>query len=159
MSLPSSWKRAAWRWAWIPFVAACTGTTVIPSGDGGSAGSTGSGGGPISTSTVPPTTTNPLCVDLDPSTYDQSCQSDSDCALVPVGTYCEGYTCSCPSGTVSNAAVSQYEAAFAVVQPAPDTGCECPLAGGARCIAGTCTFCPVSFVDGGDQLACPVDGG
>jgi hypothetical protein len=162
MSLLS--RSAAWRWGWIPFIAACTGTVVPPgAGSGGDTTSTGT----LPTAPTAPTTTfnetgpNTIvseCVDLDPSKWDQSCETDADCSLVPSGTLCSGYTCSCPSGTVSSAVQAQYDAAVASVQPG-SSGCGCPVTGTARCISGQCVFCPASFGDGGLQFICPVDGG
>jgi hypothetical protein len=106
-----------------------------------------------------PNTIVSTCVDLDPSKWDQSCETDAGCILVPSGTLCSGYTCSCPGGTVSSAAQSQYDALVASVPRGPSPGCGCPVTGTARCIFGQCVFCPAIFDDGGVQFVCLVDGG
>jgi hypothetical protein len=79
------------------------------------------------------------CVEIDPSTYDQSCTSDSDCILIKSGDVCSR-DCLCGDSPVSASEMSRYESALSVLPP-PSLGCACGDFGGAQCIHGECTLC------------------
>src|SRR5208283_2561625 len=90
-------------------LAACTGKTS-ESGDGGAGGDGGSGsaGG---------------CVDVELSTYDLSCQEDSDCITISAGQICPG-DCACGGATINVSGQARYQSAVSGIQ----TGvCGCPL--------------------------------
>jgi hypothetical protein len=87
------------------------------------------------------------CVNVDLSTYDRSCRSDSDCVAVFGGTSCAG-TCDCGPNAAINVAgqcryQSSYQQAFATVPPVSFecNGCP-PDAPRALCIEGVCMYCP-----------------
>jgi hypothetical protein len=94
------------------------------------------------------------CVDIDPASFDESCQSDMDCTLAPTGKVCSG-ECGCGGGAVSRSAATsiQSELTSSSIQL---SACPCPPPGTwSRCVDGTCTGCPVG---GGGPSGCP-DGG
>jgi hypothetical protein len=95
-----------------------------------------------------------VCVDIDLSSYDQSCTTDSDCAVVTSGELCANY-CPCGGSTINESQLGRYRAAVADV---PTGECGCGLAGPPSCVSGTCQFC--SMTPGNDGLpACPSDAG
>jgi len=101
-----------------------------------------------------------VCIDIDPSTFDQSCQSDSDCVPITSGPLCDGYTCTCPGGGAINAsAEASYQALVSSIHPGKGPLCECPAFPGPQCLGGVCTVC--SGLEG-DPPAChstPPDAG
>jgi hypothetical protein len=98
------------------------------------------------------------CVDIDVSTYDRSCQTDSDCINVSAGTICSGYNCLCGGATISASEQSRYNAALASVQPGPGPYCSCPYFGRPRCLQAQCVYCPSSIGPMPAPPGCP-DGG
>jgi len=77
------------------------------------------------------------CVNIDLSTYDQSCRQDSDCTLITPGEICPG-DCSCGGATVNVSEEARYVAAVSGLQ----TGvCGCPAEESPRCIQNRCTLC------------------
>jgi hypothetical protein len=83
------------------------------------------------------------CVTVDPSTYDRSCGSDSDCMAIIGGTLCAG-ACACPDNAAINVdGHSRYQQAIAVLPPLSFecNGCP-PQAPRVLCIQGACTYCP-----------------
>ncbi len=78
------------------------------------------------------------CVHIDASSYDRSCQADSDCIPITTGTVCPG--CMCPNAAINVKGRHQYFDALLALPPA--TGiCQgaCP-AGAASCVQGVCAF-------------------
>jgi hypothetical protein len=92
-----------------------------------------------------------VCVNVDLSTYDLSCKSDSDCIEITSGEICSG-SCACGGSTINADGQARYDQQLSQVDLAP---CGCPAFGVARCITGTCTLCPFgpngtpSCADGG----------
>ncbi len=81
------------------------------------------------------------CVEIDPSSYDRSCVSDSDCMAISAGMVCSsGCRGDCPTAAINVRERACYEQA--IPQPR-DNACECGsiLAPDARCINGVCTYC------------------
>jgi hypothetical protein len=93
------------------------------------------------------------CVTVDPSTYDRSCGSDSDCMAVIGGTLCAG-SCACPSNAAINVdGQSRYQQTIAALPPISFecNGCP-PEAPRVLCTQGTCTYCPRGAL--GDYSGC-----
>jgi hypothetical protein len=90
-----------------------------------------------------------VCVDIDISTYDQSCEADSDCIEVTGGTVCTD-GCQCGGSVINVDGEARYHAAIAPVQGGG--GCPCPEDGQPACVHNRCTLC------GFAAAACP-DGG
>jgi hypothetical protein len=94
------------------------------------------------------------CVDIDLSTYDQSCAHDSDCIEVTSGQICAG-ACQLLGGSAVNVSEqARYNAAVAFVTPDADGGaCVYPPPPMPFCAAGQCASCSTGLIaDGG----CPV---
>jgi hypothetical protein len=79
------------------------------------------------------------CVNVDLSTYDQTCKVDSDCIDVTSGQICTG-GCACGGSAINVDGEARYEAAVASVQT---LACPCPADGVPRCIQNRCTLCGV----------------
>jgi hypothetical protein len=80
-------------------------------------------------------------VELDLSTYDRSCNVDSDCIAVQTGMLCPD-TCPCANSAVSVFEQVRYSAARAQVtlsSPLQCTGCLAAAAG-PRCSRGQCAL-------------------
>jgi hypothetical protein len=78
-----------------------------------------------------------LCVDVDLSTYDQSCKGDSDCVEISAGLLCSG-NCACGGSTINVDGQARYDQEIAPI----DFGlCPCPAEGVPRCVTGKCTLC------------------
>jgi hypothetical protein len=77
------------------------------------------------------------CVNVDLSTYDQSCHADSDCIDVTSGRICTG-GCACGGSTINADGEARYQATVAGVQT---LACPCPADGIPRCIQNHCTLC------------------
>ena len=100
-----------------------------------------------------------VCIDIDPTSFDQTCKGDSDCFEVTGGTFCgNGPWCMCGGASINVDDQSRYEAALADLRsritPGPG-GCFCPYLGSPRCVHGLCTLCGGP---GGANPGCP-DGG
>ncbi len=106
--------------------AACGGMSASSSEDGGS----GEGG---------------ACVNIDLSTYDQSCSLDGDCILVAAGNLCPG-ACGCPASPINVKEQARYEAAVA---PAHLLACPCAYPGSPRCVQNKCTLCTPNSTEPG----------
>jgi hypothetical protein len=139
--------------AWLPlrrpFALACASALAVLVACGGrQVGDEARDGG---TTTLPD---GAVCVDIDLSSYDQSCTTDSDCAVVTSGQLCAKY-CPCGGSTINESQLGRYRAAVADV---PTGECSCGSAGPPSCVGGTCLFC--STTPGNDGLpACPSDAG
>jgi hypothetical protein len=103
------------------------------------------------------------CVDLNPSDFDRSCNSDGDCIEAYSGHVCSnGPLCMCPFGAINVRDQSkydaQYQAALTTIRDAEDSGvpfmCGCPRSGAPRCFANRCVMCGGAVSD----PSCP-DGG
>jgi len=121
-------------------VAACGGKIE---GNGGGGGGSGGGGS---------------CVNIDLSSYDQSCQSASDCVYIASGQVCSGQ-CDCPDAVINASGQAEYEVAIASVTPA---ACFCPGQAEPQCNDHQCSLQSLGGgtpCSGPDQAAgCP-DGG
>lgn len=78
------------------------------------------------------------CVDIDLSSYDRWCHSDSDCMLVRSGVSCPS-DCLCPNAAINVDGRMRYEVTIA---PARSTRvvCNCPNEPAPSCNKGECTF-------------------
>ena len=92
------------------------------------------------------------CVDVDLSTYDTSCQEDTDCTMITAGTLCSD-SCMCGGATINTDGLGRYNMEVSALGT---TGtCPCPAEGVPRCIANKCTICgfgpdqPLGCSDGG----------
>ena len=146
----------------VLFFAACGGKTsgVYPGGSSGgssggsagsSSGSTGGGSssgggslgspGPSSSSTSSSggssSSTDPMCVDINPSSFDQSCNQNSDCVGVASGAFCTG-DCFCPDAAINGSGYSQYQAEISSIMPGL---CGCPAESPPACSGHTCVPC------------------
>jgi hypothetical protein len=91
------------------------------------------------------------CVDIELSTYDQSCQESSDCVAIYSGTVCTGAgSCLCPGSAINQSGQARYDA---VINSLTFTGppCACPFFGSPTCASGTCVMC----VPGSGTAGCP----
>lgn len=86
------------------------------------------------------------CVDIDLSTYDQTCKADTDCIGVTAGVLCPG-GCACGGSTINVDGEARYQAAVAAVETA---ACPCVANGVPRCIQNRCTLCGVGHPGCGD---------
>jgi hypothetical protein len=77
------------------------------------------------------------CVNVDLSTYDQSCKLDSDCVEITGGVICDG-SCACGGSAVNADGQARYDQTIAQVTLAP---CNCPALGAPRCLKGQCMLC------------------
>jgi hypothetical protein len=82
------------------------------------------------------------CVDLDPASFDTSCQADSDCEPIYYGTICPGWTCACSNAAINIASLSSYQQVYRTVPPETGDPCECPasVGGPVRCVAHECVM-------------------
>jgi hypothetical protein len=164
---------------------ACGGETVgtlLPgSGSGGSGGVGGSGGsggsgglrgsgeageaeGGASESDAQ------TCVDIDLSTYDVSCNKDSDCVRIHGGTICDGYYADCYTlygcgeDAVNGSEESRYQSTLSAVTPSPPAY-SCPECASlsTRCLNHTCAVCGLTTPNANPLCASveppPADGG
>jgi hypothetical protein len=111
-------------------LSACGGKVfgTVPGGDGGDGfggGSVGNGGDAK------------LCVEVALSSFDQSCNQDSDCATITTGTLCTG-DCRCGGATINQSGLARYESETSGLGV---SACHCPLEGIPHCISGTCSLC------------------
>jgi hypothetical protein len=94
-----------------------------------------------------------VCVNVDVSTYDQSCTVDSDCVEISAGLLCDK-DCLCGGSTINGDGQARYDAAIAPLGTGP--ACSCPGFGNPRCVKGHCTMCGGPGAP--NQPGCP-DGG
>jgi hypothetical protein len=126
-------------------------TTALPPQDSGT----------NSDSAVPPGD-GAACVEINPSSFNVSCTSASDCIAVQVGQVCSG-TCDCGgTGAISASDQAKYTAAIVPVQF--DETCPCLPLPPPICLSGVCTRCdlsssePAACRNGGVEDAGPSDG-
>jgi hypothetical protein len=139
----------------LVFVAGCGGKVVAlgsTSESQPSAGSEGSrgepdSGGPVTTICLgdcsDAATTANVCVDIDLSTYDQSCDTASDCLPVAAGLLCTGEcTGTCPNAVISKSEGARYDAATTfIANQTPQIACACPAEGFPQCVNHQCRSC------------------
>ncbi len=89
------------------------------------------------------------CFNIGSAPRDESCQTDTDCVLIPSGSegqICTGQ-CACPANVVSAATAATIKVAVQSVMPAD---CPCTPPGVPRCVSNTCTLCTSgACADGG----------
>jgi hypothetical protein len=84
------------------------------------------------------------CADADvqlirASSYDQSCNADTDCVSVSEGNACETGFLDCPNATIGKGGLSQYQSDIAKVRSASsNTVASCFPYGVPCCRSGTC---------------------
>jgi len=81
----------------------------------------------------------PGCVNVDLSTYDDSCTKDSDCIVVPNGMMCPGW-CACPNAVINVDGQTRYKQAVAPLQSSLNNTCACPSVPLPVCTQGVCKF-------------------
>ena len=100
-----------------------------------------------------------LCIEIDPASFDQACNVDSDCFQIAGGKFCSGGPwCMCGIAAINVADKTVYESEIQDLQtrlkPGPGV-CSCPYFGTPRCVANHCTLCGGAA---GHPPGCP-DGG
>jgi hypothetical protein len=99
------------------------------------------------------------CVNVDLSSYDQSCERASDCVFIQSGEVCSGQ-CRCGNSVVNASAEARYRSAIAGVN-VKTTACFCIDRGPPRCVQNHCTLCgsgpgqPAGCGDGGARVYNP----
>jgi len=81
------------------------------------------------------------CVDIDLSTYDQSCNQASNCILIPTGELCSGQ-CDCGGSLVNISEQSRFNQATSGIKFAE---CSCPFEPVPECTAGGMCVFPVAI--------------
>jgi hypothetical protein len=112
-------------WTRAVNTALCTGSSDASTGDAGSDGA--------------------VCIDLTPSTFDQTCTLDSDCFMVTGGHFCSGAPwCMCGLAAINVDGQSRYQQELKDIQsrltPGP-RGCSCPFLGRPTCVSKQCVLC------------------
>jgi hypothetical protein len=85
-----------------------------------------------------------VCIDIDPSTFDQTCALDSDCFEVTAGTFCGGAAwCMCGFAAINVDGQSRYQQDLQDISRLPPgpRGCNCPAMGRPACVAKQCVLC------------------
>ncbi len=86
------------------------------------------------------------CVVIDPTTYDQTCQVDSDCVGITPGTVCTG-DCQCGGAAINSDGLARYETAVHQLGTSPGCPCASEL---VVCHQNQCINCgPEGCPDGG----------
>jgi hypothetical protein len=100
---------------------------AVSSGSGGSSGSGSSSGGSSGSSSGSPSgstsgsSSGTSCIYVDPTTYDTTCNSNSDCMSITAFTVCSP-SCFCGGATINIDGAARYNAAIAGIQ---NLGCPC----------------------------------
>jgi hypothetical protein len=76
------------------------------------------------------------CVDIDLSSYDQSCTKTSDCVEITSGDICPD-SCLCGGSTINKDGETKYEAAIAGIKTEP---CHCAAGPVPQCVHGKCSM-------------------
>jgi hypothetical protein len=87
------------------------------------------------------------CVEVDVSTYDQSCNTSSDCIAIETGEVCTG-DCACGNGAVNIAGQARYDETVNAVALGD---CSCIAELPVQCLSNTCVLCTGSA---SDPVAC-----
>jgi len=111
--------------------------------------------GPSLADAGPPAADASLCVDIDPSSYDTSCRTDSDCVLINGGRICAGYDCLCGNATINVSGRARYETVFNAIPLGAGPRCSCPALNTPHCIQGACILCPNLGTPGPMPAGCP----
>jgi predicted small lipoprotein YifL len=77
------------------------------------------------------------CVDIVVSTYDESCQQDSDCIGITAREVCSG-SCGCGGAVINVSGQARCEQAISGIVFA---GCPCFIGPAPTCVQGTCALC------------------
>ncbi len=116
--------------------------------DGGSGGADGGGGsdGTAGSDGSSGAEGGAGCVNIDLSTYDQSCNVASDCVVIVTGEVCSG-SCACGGSPVNKSGEARWKAATAGIK---FDACPC-ASEQVVCSGGMCAFCtdPKGCTDGG----------
>jgi hypothetical protein len=104
---------------------------------GSSGGSSGAPSGSGSTTSTSGSSTG-ACINVNPSSFDQSCNLSSDCVAIVSGTICTG-ECLCGGNAAIN--VSDQSRYFAEVKAVVLGMCGCPAGAPAACSNHTCVAC------------------
>jgi hypothetical protein len=129
------------------------GSTSSGSSSGSSSGGAGSSGSSFgSSSSASSSGSSGGCVDIDVTTYNQSCVSGSDCISVTGGHLCAG-SCLTGGATVNRAEQARYQSAIASVKLGL---CTQPILPPPQCIQNKCTLC---WGQANDPVGCARDGG
>jgi hypothetical protein len=119
----------------LGLLAACGGKQIGSNPDGGSGGGGGSGGSG-SDGGVFTEPDGEVCVDIDVSTYDQSCNQDTDCFPITPGQIC---ACACGGAAANVSEETRYHNALSNLN---STGiCDCTSWPDPVCFHHTCTLC------------------
>jgi hypothetical protein len=98
-----------------------------------------------------------VCINVDLSSFDMSCNVDSDCARVSSGTLCSA-NCLCGGSTINIDGEARYRATVASL-PHSGPPCNCGAFNKPRCVhgptGGTCTLCPPYIGAARGAAGCP----
>jgi hypothetical protein len=85
-----------------------------------------------------------VCVTIDPSAYDTSCKTKSDCMAASTGVVCSlGCMGACPNTAINVRGKAHYEQALRPVSSTMAASCGCGSQDASvDCIASVCTYCP-----------------
>lgn len=84
--------------------------------------------------------TESACVNVDLSTYDRSCRSNSDCIPVVGGMTCPS-GCACPNAAINASGRAHYEQTMARLRPVNgDCSCANDRTPNPVCVQGACTY-------------------
>ena len=99
------------------------------------------------------------CIYVDVTTYDVSCNADSDCMAIAGGMVCNG---ACGNAAINVDGQTRYDTAVFREGPGslPGWGHSCPgFLGNARCVkgpcGGVCTWCPSAISGNPIPQGCP----
>ena len=139
-------SRATWAFALAFAAAGCGGRTVGETTETDDAGPADASTGPEADA-PPDATAAPICVHIDPSSYDHTCTSASDCLFVTVGTLCSG-DCNCPGAAINVGEAARYAQAILPIRP---SDCPCTALADPSCVNGMCVVESTTVESG---LAC-----
>ena len=80
----------------------------------------------------------PVCVDVDPSTYDLSCTTNRDCIVIASGSHCDD-DCLCPDTAINMRGQARYEQTIAPLLH-QGLACSCPNETPPCCLRGQCAL-------------------
>lgn len=81
------------------------------------------------------------CVTVDLSSFDTSCNVDTDCIAITTGVVCQAECFGCGNNAAINQSSEQaYESATSLVSEG-SSACPCPASGAPRCLSGSCFLC------------------
>jgi hypothetical protein len=86
--------------------------------------------------TTPPATDGGKCVNVDLSTYDQSCVRATDCIVILTGQVCNS-ECACGGSPVNATEQARYDEATSGLTPG---ACSCPLEPEPSCVGNKCVL-------------------